>query len=77
MYGLCFGAVECSLTIAGVSCTRIDCWRRTMGELVGKAPHRAWSPNMLPKQLPRGEPLPSEAFCQPLQSPQKINKGHT
>ena len=45
--------------MAGVSCTRIDCGRRTHGEHVGKAPHTWWSPNMLPKQLPRCVPLPA------------------
>ena len=53
------GAARRSLsrTMAGVSCTVMDCWRLTAGELVGNAPHRPWSPNMLPKQLPRGAPL--------------------
>lgn len=57
MYCVERGGVECSRTMAAVSCTVIDCWRFTAGELVGNAPHLAWSPNMLPKQFPLGDPL--------------------
>lgn len=46
--------------MAGVSCTVMDCARLTAGELVGNAPHLAWSPNMLPKQLLRWAPLRSD-----------------
>ena len=35
---LCTTLFECRRTIAGVSCTRIDCCRLTIGELVGSAP---------------------------------------
>ena len=49
--------------MAGVSCTRIDWGRRTHGEHVGNAPHVAWSPNMLPKQLPRWVPLRRAVFA--------------
>jgi hypothetical protein len=43
------------------TCTRMDCWRRTEGEHVGKAPHTLWSPNIPPKQLPLAPPLPKRA----------------
>lgn len=61
MYGfLAFGGPppDRSRTMAGVSCTRMDCCRLTTGELVGNVPHTLWSPNMPPKQLPRCAPLP-------------------
>lgn len=58
MYWDVRGGVECILTMVfGVSWTVMDCWRLTMGELVGNAPALSWLPNMLPKQLPRGAPL--------------------
>ena len=66
MYWVDFGGVVRCLTIAGVSCTTIDCCRFTMGELVGNVPHLTWSPNMLPKQLARGAPLSAQCvrcFC--------------
>ena len=57
MYWAPFLAAERRRTMAGVSCTVMDCTRLTMGEAVGNAPHVWWSPNMLPKQLARGAPL--------------------
>jgi hypothetical protein len=40
----------------------MDCCRLTGGEEVGNAPHTRWSPNMLPKQLARGAPLPKKQY---------------
>ena len=57
MYCMLRGVAECSRTVVGESCTVMDCSRFTAGELVGNAPHRPMSPNMLPKQLLRGAPL--------------------
>lgn len=57
MYGVGPGLALRRRTSGGVSCTRMDWGRRTTGEDVGNAPHRPWSPNMLPKQLARGAPL--------------------
>lgn len=57
MYCVQRGVAECSRTVVGESCTVMDCSRFTAGELVGNAPHRPMSPNMLPKQLLRGAPL--------------------
>ena len=60
MYCVALGVTEWRRTMLEVSCTVMDCWRLTAGELVGNAPALAWSPNMLPKQLPRGAPLQQE-----------------
>lgn len=59
MYGTRTFLSVCSRTMQLVSVTGTDeCARATRGELVGNTPHTRWLPNMLPKLLARGAPLP-------------------